>query len=503
MARRRKPTSQQGTFVDNYLMWSDPRISNKRALDQRLGEARGGNASTGLRFTAEKAEQRLTTGNLNAESRKKLERDKDMASMMDAQQITTDTPTTISHISNQFHGLLKDAVGRVADTGGEIPGTGFYFDQRRGQEAEIEPSANLTPRQVTAMGGKLSSGKTPEDETASFGGISRLVSTEKDKLLDGRAVSSIPSGELAQLASTASSWNAYDAKPSQNQPARPRPTAEDPDLSNALVRAGRAHKANVEQALEVARGNITPQEAFNIHTTPKTAAYAEMQAQSNPGSIEETDYRNISAHLRDVMTGKVSRDQGMMVFSQEDDGERAYPLRSDAPTAIDTWMIAAGSGQPRSAKRTGSNKEYRPAKRLVDKGFPLDPTGTGKKRLGLEGTPPEVTPEAVTSAQHNEAIRRLSENTIGAISFDQFGKDVYTPSSVIQETVWTEVRKQSGADPEFSKQQREAMPPSTYQVNKAKKAVIETEGEQVQSSMFPDLVPEVNQFGDKPKKKRK
>lgn len=512
MARIRKPTSQSGTFIDNYLMWSDKRLKNKRELDRTLGEVRGGNAATGLRFTAEKAEQRLKEGSLNAATKEKLTRDKNTAQMMLSQNIITDQPTTIGHISNQFEGLLKDAVGRTVDDGGAIPGTAWYFDQRRRQEREVEPSANLTPRQITAMGGKLSAGKTPEDETASLGGISRLVSTESGKLVGGRTVSAIPSSELADLASNASAWNAYDedvkrGSSKARQPATPRPGIEDEDLSSALVKAGRAHKANVSQSLDIARGNVTPEESFNVHTTPKTAAYAEMQAQSNPDSQVEVDYRNVSAHLRDVMTGKVSKDQGMMMFSQEDSGERAYPLRSDAPTAIDTWMIAAGSGQPRTAQRTDkrgrlTKKLYRPAKRMVDKGFPLDPTGYGKRRLGLEGTDPSVTPEAVVSAQHNEAIRRLSENKIGAISFDQFGKDVFTPSSLIQETVWTEMRKQSDADVDFNKQQREIKPPTDRQIKKEKKNIIETEGEHVQGSLFPDLVPEVNQFGDKPKKRK-
>ena len=180
-----------------------------------------------------------------------------------------------------------------------------------------------------------------------------------------------------------------------------------------------------------------------------------MQTQSDPGSSVELDLHNIAAHYRDIKAGTQSAGQGMLMFSQESEGERAYALRPDVPTAIDTWMIAAGSGQPLAATHPDTGKTYSPAKRLVDKDFPLEPGAVTKTDLGLKGTPREVTANAAVSAQHNEAIRHLSMNTIGHVSHDQFGQPVHLPASHIQETVWTETRRQAGWDSAWNAEQRE------------------------------------------------
>jgi hypothetical protein len=342
---------------------------------------------------------------------------------------------------------------------GEIPGTGWYFEHRRGQAKSLAGSGtNLTKRQVGAMGARLSASKTPEDETAAMSGISRLTEHLGGHKVNGQRVRDIPTADLAAHASAASAWSAHEDNIASGRPSTV-PDAPKPQAGRAAYQAlrdaGRGHADNIGTAMSVARGEITPKESFG-ETTPKTAAYAEMQVQSDPGSVIETDYRNIAAHHRDVQANVTSRDQGMMVFSQEAPGRRAHALASDTPTAIDTWMVAAGSGQPMAAKHPETGRTFSPAKRMVDKDFPLSSSAGTKESLGLTGTPSAVDSNAVVSAQHNEAIRRLSENKIGAISHDQFGQQIHLPASLIQETVWTEARRQAGFDPAHSKATREA-----------------------------------------------
>jgi hypothetical protein len=456
--------AEDRSFTEGYVTWNDPAFKGKkRQIDKSLGEVRGGNALTGLEFTAQRLEARASNPENNPQVIEKARRDAETARFMQTSGDVTDQPTTISHISQQFSRLFDTAIQRGISEGTAIPGTAWYFDMRRQQEASVAPEAELSGRNIAAMGGKLSAGKTPEDETASLGGISRLVSTQRDKLVGGRKVGDIPSQELGEMAASSSSWNAFNRGDSKDRPSSPDiDFGDDEDLRSSFVQAGRAHASNVGEAISIARGEIAPHEAFDVSTTPKTAAYGEMQAQSNPGSMVELDYRGVASHLRDVVAGTQSPNQGMLMFSQEKEGERAYPLRPDAPVAVDTWMIATGSGQPLSSERTSTTKTgqqrtrgYSPAKRLADKDFPLSPDAYTKERLGLPKGDTRITPVSAVSAQHNEAVQRVSRN-IGPISFDQFGQDIHVPSSLIQETVWTEGRREAGADAEFNAAQKAA-----------------------------------------------
>ena len=467
------------SFVENYVTWNDPAFKGrKRELDKRLGEVRGGNALTGLAHTEDRLRTRAANPANKPAVREKSLKDADTARFMRESGHVTDLPTTVGSISNQFEGLYNAAVKRGVEGETAIPGAGWYFNQRRSQEEAVAPEAGLSGRQIAAMGGRLSAGKTPEDETASLGGISRLVSTESGKTLGGRKVSDIPSSELGSIASSASTWNAYKESGGKGK-APDLPEVDfggDESLRKATVEAGRAHASNVSDAIAVARKEKAPTDIFDVSKTPKTAAYAEMQAQSDPGSLVETDYQSISSHVRDVAAGTQNPNQGMLMFSQASTGDRAYALRPDSPTAIDTWMVAAGSGQPLKAERTSTTstgqsrtRSYSPAKRLADKDFPLGPDAYNKDILGLPKGDTRITPAAAVSAQHNEAIQSLSRR-LGAVSFDQFGQDIMTPSSLIQETVWTEARRQAGQDAEFNAAQRSAISAEQTSEKQAKQA---------------------------------
>ena len=450
------------SFVEDYVTWNDAAFKGrKREIDKALGEVRGGNALSGLQWTEDRLRTRAANPGNKASVRTKAAKDAEVAKDLRESGDVVDKPTTIRSISKNYENIYKAATQRGIDQGTPIPGAGWFFDHRRGQGPAVAPEANLSGRQITAMGGRLSSGKTPEDETASLGGISRLVSTHSDRMINGRTVSSIPSRELGDIASAASSWNAYrtggskDAAPEVDEP----DFGDDEDLRSTTVQAGRPHADNVADAISVARKEVAPAQLFSASSTPKTAAYAEMQAQSDPDTVLEADYKSLATHVRDIQAGTQNPNQGMFIFSQEEGQERPYAMRPDAPTAIDTWMVAGGSGQPLKSTRTSTTKGGKqvtrtnsPAKRLVDKDFPLSPDAYTKEKLGLPMGDTRITPVSAVSAQHNEAIQQVSRR-IGSVSFDQFGNDIFTPSSLIHETTWTEARKQAGGDKEFNAEQ--------------------------------------------------
>lgn len=479
------------SFIPNYMSWGDKRMDGlRKTADQALGQ-RGMNFTAGLRNTQQKLQSAADNPANAPDYRATADRGaRNAGRMMDAPGVG-DYRTSISDITKRYGGFLGRATQRgvdsaampteerhVSDTG-EIPGTAWYFNHRRSQTGNLDPAIQSTPRMTTAMGGKLSSGKTPEDEQVSMRGITHLAGSLANRMLNSRRVSSWPSPDIASMASQAAAWGSHEdelaAGKKTRQPSSEKPRATAP-VYTALREAGRAHEPNVAVATQVARREITPQEGFG-ESTPKTGPYAEMQAQSNPGSLVETDYRNISAHYRDIAAGSQSRDQGMMMFSQDEPGKRAHALAPDTPTAIDTWMLAAGSGQPMSAKGEKGHT-YSPAKRGVDKAFPLDPSAPTKASMGIPEGDPSINSTSVLSAQHNEAIRRLSMNTIGAVSHDQHGQDIYLPSSLIQETVWTQARREAGEDPAFSASNREA---AGREKTKAKKQAASAKSNKIQT----------------------
>lgn len=462
--KKSKPSVKGESFTEGMLTWSDPRIAGKRrSIDQALGKEMGGSAATGLRRSADVLRARSANPSNKQATRDKADRGLKNIELLQSRGGVEDRPTTVDAISQNYEKILKDNIARGAETGEGFPGLAWYFDQRRGHaRAGNTPSqSDLTQRQLSAMAGVASSGKSPDDEIASVQGTVELIRKHGSRTINGMQISTIPSGQLGKLASQAATWNAYNEAPSSSSRPEAPPPQADPDVFTSLKNAGRAHEANVAKNVGIAKGEIPTTEAFDPSTTPKTAAYAEMQHQSNPDSDIEADYRSIGAHIRDVMQGTQSPNQGLLLFSQtsEDPKTRAYPLRTDAPTAIDTWMIAAGSGQPLKSyvggvdPQTGKGKgrSFSPAKMLVDKDMPLSPTTPTKGSLGISGTTDvSVTPEALVSAQANEAIQRVSRR-MGAMSFDQFGNDIHLPSSMVQEGVWTEARRQANSDPAYNK----------------------------------------------------
>jgi hypothetical protein len=444
-------------FTDGILTWKDRRLDGvRRGADKAMGAAMGGTARSGLDKAVTSNQATADRTSNKPAVRRKAQTGADTAQKIQNVPGVQDRPTTVSNIaknySDQFSGILNNA----ADTGASsIDGTGWYFDHRRGAEAALPSGHGLASRQVAAMSAKLSAGKTPDDERESMAGIHELTTSHANAKVNGQPLSQMSGEQVASHASNEAAWSSHTARNSRSAaPSNPRPdTGGNTQASDALRRAGRAHQDNIGQSVDIARGTTAPHEAFT-GSTPKTAAYGEMIAQSNPGSLVETDYRGVSQHMLDVRTGKQMPGQGMMQFSKpKADSPTAHALSSDSPTAIDTWMFAAGSGQPASAPNndpsTGEQaggRDIRVSKRMTDKNMPLDASTKTKGQMGIAGTPAAVTPVAAASAQHMEGVSRAAKS-FGAVSSDQHGNDIGVPASLIQETVWTAHRQQAGADP--------------------------------------------------------
>lgn len=454
-------------FTDGILTWKDRRLDGRRReVDQKLGQSMGGSARSGLDQAITQNEATAANPKAKAATRHKAEIGASMGRRIQHVEGVQDRPTTINNVSRNYAAQFDSIMGSAAEKDApSVPGTGWYFEHRRGAEASLPAGHELTSRQVSAMSAKLSASKTPEDERESMSGIHELTTKHARSMVNGQRVSDMTGEQLGAAASSEAAHSSFNSKQGGRRvggaPEQTRPdTGGNAEVSDALRRAGRAHEPNVSVSVDVARGTVTPQEAFG-HSTPKTAAYGEMIAQSDPGSLVETDYKGVSQHMLDVRKGKQMPGQGMMQFSKETpDTPTPHALSSDSPTAIDTWMFAAGSGQPASAPnvdpKTGEKsggRDIRVSKRMTDKRMPLDAASKRKADVGLAGTDASIDAGAAASAQHMEAVTRAAKS-FGAVSFDQHGNDIGVPSSLVQETVWTQHRRDAGADPEYAAQQR-------------------------------------------------
>lgn len=114
-------------------------------------------------------------------------------------------------------------------------------------------------------------------------------------------------------------------------------------------------------------------------------------------------------------------------------------------------------------------------------------------KKGKRGTfPADLTSKEIKHA-FNEHATKLAAEQFAHTSFTNDGDVREAPrfGTAAQPVFWVQYQH------EKTKQEDPAV-----KARKDKKRTLEAEGEQVQQSMFPDLVPEVNQFGDKPKKRK-
>jgi hypothetical protein len=232
---------------------------------------------------------------------------------------------------------------------------------------------------------------------------------------------------------------------------------------------------NLERGIGAIRGEVPPEE---VNTAPKTMAYGDAILDAVPftdvsvpvddlragegWTPERLDYMQIGSH---VVHG--NPDQGMLMFSKSSPGplSKHSMLSTERVSPQDTWMEAISTGQPMSMKLSKGSplrKPPSPAKRVIDKGAPLDAATLGPSKLGITVAkvgPIEVTPADVRHTFHDKATRQAAEN-YGRVSHDQFGEDISIPSLAMQETTWNEARAVAAGGSNYNQEAKADKPPT-------------------------------------------
>ena len=250
--------------------------------------------------------------------------------------------------------------------------------------------------------------------------------------------------------------------------------------SATLDSAGR-HRAT--PAIRAARGERMED---IVKDGPKILNYAEKQHTITP---QESAYnREVfwrRANDTSVDSEGTTWKQGHLFSAAEFSGFTPPDIKDDS-TVEDYIAYALSARKASQLGKTGASAND--AQDLVGK----------KIRKGPQGTfPADLTPSEIGHAVNEEATRQASRR-FGAVSYlggndseSSIAIEFPTAGGGVQPAFWVEYQHQNNPKSGDS------------EIKKRNKALLASEGEQVQGSLFPDLVPEVNQFGKKPKKKRK
>jgi len=453
--------------IDRPAMWED--FTKKQQGSISAGLRPLGNVRSNLPQAIADIDTRLATSSMKEEGRAKYELSKRNMEDMLADPTIKDKPITLKGATQSRIELLtqakNNALMRSTVTGQrELPrGAGWYSEHKGRQHAAT--GGEMDPLLAAAIGGKLSSTKSPDDEIAGLHGLHRLTKESSGHTItvhdpsfaaeigvnvgEAHPVSKLEPTQIAAMAQRAASEhlgaNATTAK---------SVTSTDHE---ALVLTGRPHQDNVAEAItmmrhpDVVSGRQSPiTVGFDPASTPKTWSYGTSTAEAGEtASVVHQDDLNITHHW---VHGDPN--QGMMIFSRGSKDEPIHPsLDPDAHTAEDTWQQAESTGQlgtyvNRQGKKSSVGKRV-----VTDVGAVASTSRLTKEGLGLEGTPKEITPVGTRHAFDNKATRD-SAAAMGPISFDQFDNPIYLPSRTGQAVAWTQMRENVGADAPFNKQQR-------------------------------------------------
>jgi hypothetical protein len=464
MAKRKdtpKPTSSEAG-ITRPLVWGD--LPSEAQESSAAAIAKLGNVKSGMPSAIAALEDRVATGGMNEQGRAKAGRSLTAMRTINESPEVVDRPITMQQATQSRVNLIQQSIAdarsrsRVTGQRENLYGAGWYI-QHRGLQTEAT-GGEMAPDLAATIGGKMSSGKKPEDERAGIAGVHQLLSRNHSITvhhtgaseatgipLGTHSVSDLTSDQIANAAALA-------ATQSSGHPRERTVTGSD---HAALVMAGRPHKQNVAESIniirhpDVASGASSPiAVGFNPAGTPKTFSYATSTALAPaPGSVAAQDYLNIAHHL-----AHGDPNQGMMLFhTPSEDDQRSEFFSPDAHTAEDTWMQAVDTGQMGTIRKGGKGRAMSVGKRVVtDMGMPAETSRLTKKGMGLEKLeglePTAVTTEGVRHAFGNEATRR-SARAMGPVSFDQFGREIHMPAIMAQEVTWSQMRGNVGFDPEF------------------------------------------------------
>ena len=356
-----------------------------------------------------------------------------------------DIPITIQRAATRRIDLMGDAVARAQDSGASNPrGWGWYYEHREG----VDMAAPSVSPEIRAA---ASAGMSPQADPKT-GELPDLKSVH-DALQDPYAVRTVKSNKSPQRDKARQAAGVVSGQELK--------VSEATTQQLATTNIGMGVMQNLERGIGALRGEVPPEQ---VNRAPKTKAYKNAIQDAAPPDTgegwtpERLDYMQIGSH---VVHG--NPDQGMFMFSKSSPGplSKHSMMSTERSSPQDTWMEGISSGQDMSMELSEGSpmrKAPSPAKRVIDKGAPLDASTLGSGDLGITVADvghTGVTTEDVRHAFHDKATRVASEKH-GRVSHNQFGEDIFIPSIAMQETTWTQARGVAGGDPVFNREEKQA-----------------------------------------------
>lgn len=195
--------------------------------------------------------------------------------------------------------------------------------------------------------------------------------------------------------------------------------------------------------ISAAHGVLQTGTPLDPSTNPKFASYTLSHAESpRIGSPEHQEYNMRAAHIHDVLTGKVSADQGMFDFHGLRSSNEGH-LSNVAPTPIDMHHKRMAYTQPAGNPYAASGDLSMSAKGNV---------AQGDKLVTAAGVEHAVLQDSV----HEAAKRIQSENKL------QFT----VPSRMVNEGSWASTREMTGDDPNPMKKEQNKTHPQALKEEK-------------------------------------
>jgi len=197
--------------------------------------------------------------------------------------------------------------------------------------------------------------------------------------------------------------------------------------------------------ISAAHGVLQTGANLDPYKSPKFASYTLSHAEApRVGTPEHQEYNMRAAHIHDVLTGKVSADQGMFDFHGLRDSNEGH-LSNEAFTPIDMHHRRLAYTQPAGAPYAASGDLNMSAKGNVAKG-------------DTKVTAPGVEHAVLQDAVHEAAKRLQTENKL------QFT----VPARMVNEASWASTRTMTGDDPDPMKKEQNKTHPQALKEEKTR-----------------------------------
>lgn len=375
-----------------------------------------------------------------------------------------------------------DALTRAAQPENKYPnepigGAGWYFDAHQ----EIASKAHGIPVPVAAAASSaMSPGADPESERKATGALASAHTNENASV-------HFSAGLVAHLRSLGHSVpvpvgsTVHVSKvPAHLIPALAHPTSRHlaQAHSSGVDWAGIgsiSNGDNIAKATRILRGETPVEDAQNPYGAPKTWSYADNMANAVPGTAEHAEYMMRAQHLGEVRRGETHG--GQMMFDYHGlRGSNEGLLSNRGHTAEDSWMRAVSVAHSNPSTMKGAGDINPTTKTIKVEEAP------GKQVVHNVNRDERVKAGSVYHAWNNAATHKATD-----MLQKQHGLEYTVPSTLVQETAWTQTRREVGADPEWNASQRKA--------TKASRA--EARANRVPAPQTADLLPGTNTAGFK------